>query len=66
MISWITWGTFLEAHHARQTDLRLTVVRKWITDGRVVREEQRDAGGRPDYVTRHRRVCLPLIITPLP
>ena len=46
--------------------LRLTTVRKWITDERVVREEQRDAGGRPDYVTRHRRVCRPLIITPLP
>ena len=25
--------------------LRLTTVRKWITDGRVVREEQRDASG---------------------
>ena len=27
------------------SDLRLTTVRKWITDGRVVREEQRDASG---------------------
>ena len=25
--------------------LRLTTVRKWITDGRVGREEQRDASG---------------------
>ena len=35
-------------------------------DGQVVREEQRDAGGRPDHVTGHRRVRRPLIITPLP
>ena len=46
--------------------LRLTAVRKWITDVRVVREEQRDASGRPDYAARHRSVSRPLIITPLP
>ena len=28
-----------------EVGLRLTAVRKWITDGRVVREEQRDASG---------------------
>ena len=29
----------------RNADFRLTTVRKWITDGRVVREEQRDTSG---------------------
>ena len=41
---------------------RLTVVRKWITGGPVVREEQRRHRGRPDYWMRQRRVRRPLII----
>jgi hypothetical protein len=42
--------------------LRLTVVRKWIAGGPVVREEQRRHSGRPDYWMRQRRVRRPLII----
>ena len=42
--------------------LRLTVVRKWITGGPVVREEQRRHSGRPDYWMRQRRVRRSLII----
>ena len=33
------------AKAAKHPILRLTTVRKWITDGRVVREEQRDTSG---------------------
>ena len=42
--------------------LRLTVVRKWIAGGPVVREEQRRHSGRPDYWMRQRRVRRQLII----